>query len=210
MEKIKQRPLSMSKYRILVVLAYSKAEGMTPTEIGVSFGKNRWQTASSWACRHLKGLVQGDLVTKVGFNYKITARGRAYLVGQNVLIESSGLFVSPGFTFRDLQSERSEWAAHNFGNQNPWELFMGIVSEIGELAHAYSHGHRGIRTRENHTLNEQDAIADIVIYLAGYCSARGWDFEELVERVWRQVQQRDWKADPENAGGVSVQEQRGH
>ena len=44
-----------------------------------------------------------------------------------------------------------------------------------------------------------DAVADIVIFLADYCSARGFDLESLVSETWAEVRKRDWKANSETA-----------
>ena len=55
----------------------------------------------------------------------------------------------------------------------------------------------GIRTNEDHTAKKKDAIGDIVIFLADYCSSEGFDFEDIVLTVWKEVKQRDWKKNPE-------------
>lgn len=111
------------------------------------------------------------------------------------------------FTFKQLQEEQRPWVKHNFGDRPAWQPLLGAVEELGELAHAHLKEVQGIRMTEDHVGNAQDAVADVVVYLADYCSARGWDFGVLVERTWNKVKSRDWKKDPKNAGGISVQEE---
>ena len=100
---------------------------------------------------------------------------------------------------RKLQEEQREWSEHNFGKHPAWQPLLGAVEELGELAHAHLKESQGIRTSESHTDNAKDAVADIVIYLADYCSTRGFDFEEIVFDTWEKVKRRDWKKDPETA-----------
>jgi len=38
--------------------------------------------------------------------------------------------------------------------------------------------------------NAKDAVGDIFIALAGYCIARGWDMEEVIEETWKQLEKR--------------------
>ena len=101
---------------------------------------------------------------------------------------------------RKLQEEQKVWVAHNFGTDRPaYHPLLGAVEELGELAHAHLKGEQGIRTNEDHEAAAKDAVADVVIYLADYCTSRGFDFETLVQETWNLVKQRDWKKDPANA-----------
>ena len=104
-------------------------------------------------------------------------------------------------TLRDLQDQQRPWLLHNFGPDYPayWPL-LGALEELGELAHAHLKGEQGIRTGEDHEAGARDAIGDVVIYLASYCTARGFDFQQIVQDVWSEVRGRDWRADPENGG----------
>jgi NTP pyrophosphatase (non-canonical NTP hydrolase) len=72
-----------------------------------------------------------------------------------------------------------------------------VAEEMGELAHAVLKQSQGIRgTREDHDADMRDAIGDIVIYLAGLCSAKGWDLDKIVETTAYEVMRRDWVTDP--------------
>ena len=102
---------------------------------------------------------------------------------------------------RKLQEEQKQWVKHNFGERPSWMPLLGAVEELGELAHAHLKESQGIRLSEDHTENAKDAVADIVIYLADYCSSRGFDFESIVQETWNDVKQRDWKKDPINGKG---------
>lgn len=105
---------------------------------------------------------------------------------------------------RNLQNEQRPWVKHNFGDRPSWMPLLGIVEELGELAHAHLKQAQGIRRQENHEELAKDAVADIVIFLADYCSARGFDLEQLVSDTWAEVKQRDWKKNPETAHRVSA------
>lgn len=100
---------------------------------------------------------------------------------------------------RKLQEEQRPWVLHNFGSKPTWMPLLGIMEEVGELAHAHLKQAQGIRTSENHDDNAKDAIGDVVIFLADYCSARGYDFETIVQETWNKVKQRDWKKHPATA-----------
>lgn len=100
---------------------------------------------------------------------------------------------------RRLQDEQRSWSLRNFGEHPAWQPLLGAVEELGELAHAHLKEAQGIRLHENHAEMAKDAIADIVIYLADYCSVRGFDFEEIVQTTWDQVKKRDWKKHPATA-----------
>jgi len=100
---------------------------------------------------------------------------------------------------KKLQEEQKSWVNHNFGERPSWHPLLGVVEEVGELAHAYLKREQGIRVEEDHTENAKDAVADIVIYLADFCSAEGFDLQQIVQDTWDLVKQRDWKKDPANA-----------
>jgi NTP pyrophosphatase (non-canonical NTP hydrolase) len=98
-------------------------------------------------------------------------------------------------TLSTLQSELKPWTLHNFGERPSWQPLLGALEELGELAHAHLKGEQGIRgTTEEHAAAARDAIGDVVVYLADYCNARGFDMDEIVRETWAQVCRRDWKA----------------
>jgi NTP pyrophosphatase (non-canonical NTP hydrolase) len=99
---------------------------------------------------------------------------------------------------RNLQEEHRHWSKRNFGNRPSWMPLLGVMEELGELAHAHLKKAQGIRTAENHDENAKDAVADIVIFLADYCNATGIDLESVVSETWAAVKKRDWKANPES------------
>ena len=101
---------------------------------------------------------------------------------------------------KKLQEEQKPWCDHNFGTDRPtWQPLLGAVEELGELAHSYLKRVQGIRNGENHIEEAKDAVADIIIYLADYCTLEGFDMEVIVREAWEQVKQRDWKKDPDHA-----------
>ena len=100
---------------------------------------------------------------------------------------------------KKMQEEQKPWVKHNFGDRPSWMPLLGVVEELGELAHAHLKKAQGIRVNENHDENIKDAVADIVIFLADYCSSVGIDLEKVVQETWDKVKQRDWKANPATA-----------
>lgn len=102
-------------------------------------------------------------------------------------------------TLRELQEQQKPWVEHNFAPRPSWYPLLGAVEELGELAHAHLKACQGIRLTENHEAAKRDAVADIIIFLADYCTAEGFDLQECVEVAWEQVRKRDWKANRDTA-----------
>lgn len=107
---------------------------------------------------------------------------------------------SPPVPFLDVvQQEQRAWVGRNFPGRQAYQPLLGAVEELGELAHHHLKASLGIRgSQEEHLLAERDAVGDIVLFLADYCSARGFSLQECVETTWATVRKRDWLADPEN------------
>lgn len=104
-------------------------------------------------------------------------------------------------TFADLQQQSQEWREANFGpeDRSPMIQVLGCMEELGELAHAEQKHQQGIRGLDNQEEFEglaTDAVGDLLIYLAGYCSERGFSMQDAAENAWAQVRNRDWKANP--------------
>jgi NTP pyrophosphatase (non-canonical NTP hydrolase) len=101
------------------------------------------------------------------------------------------------FTFAQLQEEHKQWVDYNFPDREPYYHLLGAVEELGELAHAHLKGLERVRgTHEEHEAKAKDAVADVIIFLAGYCSDRGFDLQEIIEATWQEVRQRDWQKNP--------------
>ena len=113
-------------------------------------------------------------------------------------------------TFLDLQLENAEWAEKNFGKDRPsYGPLLGAVEELGELAHAHLKSAQGIRSHEDHDTNAKDAVGDVIIYLADYCTLRGWSLQQIVEDTWEAVSRRDWTKDPDHANEGNGLQDRG-
>jgi NTP pyrophosphatase (non-canonical NTP hydrolase) len=108
-------------------------------------------------------------------------------------------------TFIQLQTEVAEWANRNFEANKSWHPLLGMMEELGELSHAYLKAEQGIRgTAAEHSAAKRDALGDIVIYMADYCSREGFSLQQIVEETWEIVRQRDWKKNPQK--GMVVQQ----
>ena len=98
---------------------------------------------------------------------------------------------------KKLQKENKEWTEYNFPNKEPWHPLLGVVEEVGELAHAHLKMVQGIRRNEKLMDLAYDAVGDIIIYLADYCNQMNFDLEGIVKNTWDQVKQRNWKENPD-------------
>ena len=96
-----------------------------------------------------------------------------------------------------IQREHAIWANHNFGPQRKHHSLLGMVEELGELAHAHLKQEQGIRGAGDNEAKAKDAIGDIVIFLFGYCNSRGYDLQVIIHETWLEVKKRDWKLYPE-------------
>lgn len=101
---------------------------------------------------------------------------------------------------RKLQKEVGSWTNKNFPEGKPYQPLLGLIEELGELAHAHLKNEQGIRgyTSPYKTDNEKiDAIGDLVIYLADYCERNDFDLHDCVMLTWEEVKARDWIENPE-------------
>jgi NTP pyrophosphatase (non-canonical NTP hydrolase) len=103
------------------------------------------------------------------------------------------------------QQEIALWRKSNFPDSGEDEQFLGIVEEVGELAHAILKQRQGIRERGDEDII--DAIGDIMIYLLNYCSCKGWSLDGILWETWDQVKRRDWRENKLN-GEVTNGEER--
>jgi NTP pyrophosphatase (non-canonical NTP hydrolase) len=105
-----------------------------------------------------------------------------------------------GGGMKKIQAEIFEWSTRNFGelpnSQIPLRIssFLGMVEEVGELAHAVLKWSQGIRgTAEEHQAEVEDSIADLLVYTLDFCARNNMDAEMLLANVWAKVKLRDWK-----------------
>lgn len=93
-----------------------------------------------------------------------------------------------------IQQQQKTWKEYNFPNNTDIDQFLGIVEEVGELAHAILKLRQGIRLTEDHRAGERDAIGDIAIFLLGYCNDNNISLMEIIKETWSTVAPRDWPA----------------
>lgn len=95
-------------------------------------------------------------------------------------------------SFTELQEATARWRDYNFPNHTADDQLMGMVEELGELAHARLKTKQGIRGDEDLPQLETDAIGDIIIYLCGYCTRRNISLAACISMAWWEVKDRDW------------------
>lgn len=109
-----------------------------------------------------------------------------------------------GWSVHYLQTITKEWRDRNFPDSTAEDQLFGVMEELGELVHVNLKSRQGIRGysegSERTAAEERDAIGDMMIYLMGFCSKRGYDLTDCVNEAWAQVEKRDWIKNPETAG----------
>lgn len=115
---------------------------------------------------------------------------------------------------QQIQKEAHGWREDNFdpATVTTQHQLLGVVEEVGELAHAVLKRDQGIRgTAKEHRAAIEDAVGDLVLFLMGVCSCENMDFEFVVSRTWATVKHRNWKTNPhdgmvdERAAGAAVE-----
>jgi NTP pyrophosphatase (non-canonical NTP hydrolase) len=117
----------------------------------------------------------------------------------------------PPLTLGELQREVKEWQGRNFprGPEDDYHPLLGIIEEGGELAHAHLKHKQGIRGYDDpvkFAAEAQDAVGDLLVYLADYCNQMGFDLQHAIEVTWGKVRKRDWQADPAKGGDEDLPE----
>lgn len=106
-----------------------------------------------------------------------------------------------GVNLQRFQAVAHKWRQHNFPNADPTQQALGVAEEMGELAHAHLKHVQGIRDGVDDEATEaleKDAIGDIMMYLLGYCSYRGFELADCLYDAWQECKTRDWVKYPKN------------
>lgn len=82
-------------------------------------------------------------------------------------LRAAALPPPPALTPAQLQTEHRLWAAALFGAVPAYRPLLGLIEELGELLEAIDAWD---------VPKIKDALADATIFIAGYCTQRGWDF----------------------------------
>lgn len=99
---------------------------------------------------------------------------------------------------RQFQEEHKRWRDHNFPTFRETDGLLGVVEEVGELAHAHLKMQQGIRGGEDKfRADAEDAIGDILVFLMSYCNTNDFVLADCLERAWNEVKDRDWIKYPE-------------
>ena len=103
--------------------------------------------------------------------------------------------ISQLFDLDEYQKRVTDWNRKNFGQhyQTGYRLLLGMMEELGELSHSHLKQEQKIRMNEDHEANKQDAIGDMVVFLLKYCDSQGYQLTKILEDVWGEIKDRDWK-----------------
>jgi NTP pyrophosphatase (non-canonical NTP hydrolase) len=108
-------------------------------------------------------------------------------------------------SIRDTQAEILAWSTRNFGARVPIAYdvssFLGMVEEVGEIAHAVLKMSQGIKgSRAKHEADVIDGIADLMVFTLDFAARNGLDAEKALEQVWAKVKLRDFTQDKQVGG----------
>lgn len=82
-----------------------------------------------------------------------------------------------------------------------WVPILGMVEELGELAHAVLKSFQGIRgNRSEHEAAQRDAYGDIRVYMLDFANRKGWLDSAVLAEVWSEVRRRNWVENPSDGG----------
>lgn len=75
--------------------------------------------------------------------------------------------------WEELIRKRNVWIDHNFPGGDAIDSVIGVIEELGELAHGHLKLKQAIRTDEDHDATISDSVADLTIYLLGVMKETG-------------------------------------
>lgn len=147
--------------------------------------------------------VQNTDPNEIELSYEASQIEKLFAESSNQRQTHEGSIPVKSITLAAFNALHHHWTEHNFPNATPWEPLVGMVEELGELAHAHLKGVQSIRhtAKEIHKM-KIDAIGDILVYLSHYCRLQNIDPEEALWTAWLQIKDRDWKKNPLNAATV--------
>lgn len=71
--------------------------------------------------------------------------------------------------------------------EKEYHALHGMVSEIGELHSIYQKKYQGHDDSDDH---EKKELGDLMWFIAEYCTARGWWFDEIAQMNIRKLEER--------------------
>lgn len=110
------------------------------------------------------------------------------------------------------QKELADWQQKNFKDGNVGDMMLGMVEELGELAHHILKYKRKIRNYAPENFSKPgemvkkyrevvgDAFSDIIIYGIQIMTFEGIDAEVVLEKIIKEVLQRDFNVNPSGKG----------
>lgn len=88
--------------------------------------------------------------------------------------------IAQAHDLHELQKRVEEWEGSNYPGTQEWELALGVCEEAGELAQCVLKMYREERPDEASPAALRREIGDVVIFLMGLCSSRGWRIDDVV------------------------------
>lgn len=92
-----------------------------------------------------------------------------------------------------VQHEHRAWLNYNFPDQTVEQTVLGMMEELGELAHHLLKRMQGIRgDGVDHEAEIKDALSDFIIFSMDLADREGFIIQDAVVDTWAQVRERDW------------------
>lgn len=107
-------------------------------------------------------------------------------------------------TLIEIYNEHGIWEAKNFPDSTADDNILGIIEEIGELAHAILKQKQGIRVNEDHTAKIKDAVADVMIFLFGYIRKKKLKINALIRESDQLIEENESSNLMHHLGSLSI------
>lgn len=93
------------------------------------------------------------------------------------------------------QEQVAAWVAHNFPDDTPETVVLGLAEETGEVCRASLKRFQGIRgTREEWSAEIRKECADVLLKLYHVAVVEGFDLGEALDERWAEISKRDWQS----------------
>lgn len=100
---------------------------------------------------------------------------------------------------RRYQKAVNKWAKKTYPQNDvkTWRPLVGLVEELGELAHAFLKLDQGVHRNTTTTEAVSDAVGDLMVFLLEFCENNNIDIEEAFLEVWEKDVSRRTRSDVE-------------
>ena len=91
------------------------------------------------------------------------------------------------FDLKTFQHELEARAERNIPRSATYQSLIGVFQEIGKLTRMQIEDEGISDVPENRQAAKRQAIGDVIIYMARYCTAQGWSLAEIIYEAWQKT-----------------------